>query len=103
LTITLDAAAPSATFFAYLYDMSPAGVGRLMSVTPYTATGLTAGRPTTITLSLNPTSFTLRAGDHVALAIDTVDPRYHAVNRPGSTLTFSSSSADPALITLPTS
>lgn len=101
LHLSIASSSPSATIVAYLYDVAPSGTGRLMSVTPYTATGLSAVTPKPIGFALQPTSWTLPAGDHLSLAIDTVDPRYHSAAPTGSTITLSSFAASPATLGLP--
>ncbi|HLY34396.1 MAG TPA: alpha/beta fold hydrolase, partial [Jatrophihabitantaceae bacterium] len=97
LHITVMTSGASGTFFAYLYDVDPATGGTLMTYAPYSVVGVTPGTPTTVDVDLGATSWTVGAGHHLALVIDTVDGRYFGHNTaPGSTLTFSSSTADPA-------
>jgi putative CocE/NonD family hydrolase len=103
-SVTLDVActASTASFFVYLYDVAPTGVGKLMSVTPDTVTHLDPGTPRVVSLSLTPTSWTVPAGDHVALVLGTVDARWGSQNTPASTLTVSSSASSTAELSLPT-
>jgi predicted acyl esterase len=96
-TVHLDVAAatPATTFYAYLYDVDASGSGRLMTYAPDTiSSGAT-------TLTLHPTSWTVAAGHHIVLAIDTVDARYVSAAPSGSALTFSSTAAAPATLTVP--
>jgi putative CocE/NonD family hydrolase len=99
--LTLASAARAATVFAYLYDVAPDGAGTLLDMAPYSATGLTTSRA--VTFDMQPTSYTVPAGHRIALVVDAADPRYPSLAPRGTTLTVSSSSADPAALTLPTS
>jgi predicted acyl esterase len=101
LALTVTSSTGSASLFAYLYDVDPAGTGLLMSVTPYTATS--ARTPTPVTFPLSPVGWTLAAGHRLGLVIDTMDARWRSVSRPGSTVTLSSSSTAPATLTVPIS
>lgn len=99
--VALSASTSTTTIYAYLYDIAPTGVGRLMSVTPYTATGLRPGKPRHVSLQLNATCWTIAAGDRLALVVDTVDPRYHSSAPTGSTVTLASTSGYPATLVVP--
>lgn len=95
VTVTVTSSSPLTTFYAYLYDVAPTGTATLMTYAPdTTASG-------DVTVSLRPTSWTVRAGDHLLLAVDTVDPRYASAAPAGSTLTLASSAAAPAVLRLP--
>ena len=85
-----------------MYDTDATGTGRLMSVTPYTAAGLqdrrrAAGHDHTRADRVDGPG---RAPRH--LVIDTVDPRWHAAEPAGSTITLSSTAAAPASLRVPT-
>ncbi|WP_338180055.1 alpha/beta fold hydrolase [Jatrophihabitans sp.] len=97
LTMSVASTGASATFFAYLYDVSGTGLGTLMSTTPETITGLASGTPRSVSLDLTPVAWTLAAGHHLALVVDTVDARWSTRNAAGTTLAFSS----PAALSLP--
>ena len=58
-----------------------------MSTAPFTATGLTAARA--VTIPLEPTAWTVRAGHHLLLALDTHDDRYRSLTPSGGTVTLS--------------
>ncbi|MGH3523147.1 MAG: CocE/NonD family hydrolase C-terminal non-catalytic domain-containing protein, partial [Mycobacterium sp.] len=88
-------AAP-ASLFAYLYDVDAGGTGRLITTGTVTLTG--AG-PADI--NLEPISWTVPAGHHVSVVVDTVDPRYLGRSVPGSTVTIGSTAADPATLSVP--
>lgn len=101
LQLTVTPSAMTTSLFAYLYDVDAAGVGTLMTYEPYTLLDVPAGQPVRVAMTLQPTSWTVAAGHHLSLAIDTVDGRYMPLSRTGSTLTFSSSAAVPAAFTVP--
>ena len=98
LSVSVTSTAPTSTFFAYLYDVKPSGQGTLISVTPDTVTGLSRTSPTSVTLSLVPMAWTVPAGDHVSLVIDTVDTRWTTQAAVGTALGIGS----PSTLTLPT-
>ena len=99
LTVSLTGTASTSSFFAYLYDVKPSGVGTLMSVTPDTVTGLDRTSAKSVSLSLVPIDWTVPAGDHVTLVIDTDDAKWTSQAPAGSTLGISA----PSSLTLPTS
>lgn len=101
LHVSVAASAPSVSFYGYLYDMAANGTGQLMSVTPYTVDGLASGTAKPVSVDLQPVSWTVPAGHHVTLVIDTVDPRWHAAEKAGTTLTLSSTTGDPASVAFP--
>ncbi|MFJ3924579.1 CocE/NonD family hydrolase [Streptomyces sp. NPDC090022] len=89
------------TFVAYLYDVGPLGIGRLVSNAPYTFHGKTPGRPFAVDLELFSTAYDVPAGHRLALVIDTVDPLYIEHNPTGAQLTFSSPRTDPSYLSVP--
>ncbi|MGH8962907.1 MAG: alpha/beta fold hydrolase [Jatrophihabitantaceae bacterium] len=95
LHAAVTVAAP-ASLFAYLYDVDAGGTGRLITTGTMTLTG--AG-PADI--NLEPISWTVPAGHHVSVVVDTVDPRYLGRSVPGSTVTIGSTAADPATLSVP--
>jgi len=102
LHITVTPSAASGTFFAYLYDVDPASGGTLMSYAPYTVVGGAPGTAQDVDLDLGVLSWTVPAGHHLALVLDTVDSRFFGHNTVGTTLKFSSTAADPASLALTT-
>ncbi|HKC29426.1 MAG TPA: CocE/NonD family hydrolase C-terminal non-catalytic domain-containing protein, partial [Jatrophihabitans sp.] len=94
--IRLAASAPTATVFLYLYDVTPAGLGTLIDMQPYTATGLHADRPKDLSIDMQPMCWSLPTSDHLTLVIDTVDPRYQSLTPSGTTITVSSTQKQPA-------
>jgi hypothetical protein len=72
-----------------------------MSYEPYTLLGASAGSAEDISITMQPVSWTVPAGHHLSLVVDTVDARYMALSRPGSSVTFSSSAAAPATFSVP--
>ncbi|MEV6611810.1 CocE/NonD family hydrolase [Kutzneria sp. NPDC051319] len=87
LTVTPSAA--DTTLFAYLYDVGPLGLGSLITHKPYSVLGATPGVARTIDLGLEPIAWNVPAGHHLALVVDTVDPRYLSSSKLGSTVSLS--------------
>ncbi|MET9678469.1 CocE/NonD family hydrolase [Streptomyces sp. NPDC006482] len=98
---TVTSTKESGTFVAYLYDVGPLGVGKLISNAPYTFHGKTAGQAFPVDLELFSTAYDVPAGHRLALVVDTVDPLYIEHNPSGAQLTFSSPSADPSYVSVP--
>ncbi|MDV5149270.1 CocE/NonD family hydrolase [Streptomyces sp. SBC-4] len=98
---TVTSTKESGTFVAYLYDVGPLGVGKLISNAPYTFHGRTPGKPFAVDLELFSTAYDVPAGHRLALVVDTVDPLYIEHNPTGAQLTFSSPSADPSYVSVP--
>ena len=86
---------------AYLYDVDPLGVGRLITHAPYTFVNRTAGNRFSADFALQATAYDVPAGHRLALVVDTVDPLYITHNDPGTTLTFDSPAGDPSWISVP--
>uniref|UniRef100_A0AAU2JWN1 Prolyl oligopeptidase family serine peptidase n=1 Tax=Streptomyces sp. NBC_00049 TaxID=2903617 RepID=A0AAU2JWN1_9ACTN len=89
------------TFVAYLYDVGPLGIGKLVSNAPYTFHGRTPGAAFGVDLELFSTAYDVPAGHRLALVIDTVDPLYIEHNPTGAQLTFSSPRTDPSYVSVP--
>ncbi|WP_406379211.1 alpha/beta fold hydrolase [Streptomyces sp. NBC_00197] len=98
---TVTATKESGTLVAYLYDVGPLGLGRLVSNAPYTFHGRTPGKPFGVDLELFSTAYDVPAGHRLALVVDTVDPLYIEHNPSGAQLTFSSPVHDPSYVTVP--
>ncbi|MET9905506.1 CocE/NonD family hydrolase [Streptomyces sp. NPDC006476] len=101
LHTTLTPTNESGTLVAYLYDVGPLGLGKLVSNAPYTFHGRTPGRPFGIDLELFSTAYDVPAGHRLALVVDTVDPLYIEHNPSGAQLTFSSPANDPSYVSIP--
>jgi dienelactone hydrolase len=78
---------------AYFYDVDAAGNGRLISQGPHVGDGA-------IDLALPAAAYDVPAGHRFALVIDTQDPLYLDSNTL-HTITFHSTAADPAWLTIP--
>ncbi|MER5808133.1 CocE/NonD family hydrolase [Streptomyces sp. NPDC002033] len=89
------------TFVAYLYDVGPLGLGKLVSNAPYTFHGKTPGESFGVDLDLFSTAYDVPAGHRLALVVDTVDPLYIEHNPAGAQLTFSSPRTDPSYVSVP--
>ncbi len=89
------------TFVAYLYDVGPLGIGKLVSNAPYTFHGKAPGQAFGVDLELFSTAYDVPEGHRLALVIDTVDPLYIEHNPTGAQLTFSSPATDPSYVSVP--
>ncbi|WP_200304366.1 CocE/NonD family hydrolase [Streptomyces adelaidensis] len=101
LHTTVTATKESGTLVAYLYDVGPLGLGKLVSNAPYTFHGKTPGTPFGVDLELSSTAYDVPAGHRLALVVDTVDPLYIEHNPSGAQLTFSSPPNDPSYVSIP--
>ena len=101
LHTTVTSTKESGTLVAYLYDVGPLGLGKLVSNAPYTFHGQTPGKPFGVGLELFSTAYDVPAGHRLALVVDTVDPLYIEHNPTGAQLTFSSPAADPSYVSVP--
>lgn len=93
--------AGAATVYVYLYDVNGAGKATLMTYAPYTTTGAARGVAVSATVPLRPVEWTVEAGHHVAVVLDTVDSRYLSSAPAGSTVTVGSTGAAPGTLLLP--
>ncbi|NEA98164.1 CocE/NonD family hydrolase [Streptomyces sp. SID13726] len=101
LHTTVTPTKESGTLVAYLYDVGPLGLGKLVSNAPYTFHGRTPGKPFAVDLELFSTAYDVPAGHRLALVVDTVDPLYIEHNPSGAQLTFSSPANDPSYVSIP--
>ncbi|MFC5213221.1 CocE/NonD family hydrolase [Streptomyces coerulescens] len=101
LHTTVTPTKESGTLVAYLYDVGPLGLGKLVSNAPYTFHGRTPGQPFGLDLELYSTAYDVPAGHRLALVVDTVDPLYIEHNPSGARLTFSSPANDPSYVSIP--
>ncbi|MFI6333802.1 alpha/beta fold hydrolase [Streptomyces sp. NPDC050535] len=101
LHTTVTGTKESGTLVAYLYDVGPLGLGKLVSNAPYTFHGQTPGKPFGVDLELFSTAYDIPAGHRLALVVDTVDPLYIEHNPSGAQLTFSSPEHDPSYVSVP--
>ena len=102
LRIDLAATAPTATLYLYLYDVTSDGAGTLVDMQPYTATGLST-KPKTLTIAMQPTAWSVPAGDRLTLVIDTADPHFQSLTPPGTTIRITSSKQSTAAFYTPLS
>ncbi len=102
LSATVTPSTSEVSLFAYLYDVDALGGGRLITHKPYTILGATPGLPRKVDFGLETTSWTVAAGHHLTLVVDTVDLRYQGKSALGGLVTFSSPAADPSTLTIPT-
>lgn len=98
---TVTSTARSGTAIAYLYDVGPLGLGKLVSHAPFTFHDKTPGQPFGVDLELFSTAYDVPAGHRLAVVVDSVDPLYIEHNPQGARLTFSSPAGDPSYVTVP--
>ncbi|WP_069773886.1 alpha/beta fold hydrolase [Streptomyces sp. LUP30] len=101
LHTTVTPTEESGTLVAYLYDVGPLGLGKLVDNAPYTFHGRTPGEPFGLDLEMFSTAYDVPAGHRLALVVDTVDPLYMEHNPSGARLTFSSPADDPSYVSVP--
>ncbi|MEU8587613.1 alpha/beta fold hydrolase [Streptomyces sp. NPDC048664] len=101
LHTTVTGTKENGTLVAYLYDVGPLGIGKLVTHAPYTWYGQTPGKPFGVDLDLLSTAYDVPAGHKLALVVDTVDPLYMEHNPSGAQLTFSSPADDPSYVSVP--
>ncbi|MFD9338842.1 CocE/NonD family hydrolase [Streptomyces sp. NPDC060028] len=101
LHTTLTPTKPDGTFVAYLYDVGPLGIGKLITNAPYTFHDKAPGQSFGVDLELFSTAYDVPAGHRLALVVDTVDPLYIEHNPTGAQLTFSSPRTDPSYVSVP--
>jgi putative CocE/NonD family hydrolase len=99
LTVVPPAAA--GTVVAYVYDVDPLGTGSLVNYLPYSWKHATPGRPQPVDLDFSPTAYTLAAGHHLALVVDSKDPLFLDWNTGDGRLGFVSTAADPSWLDVP--
>ncbi|MEU5426461.1 CocE/NonD family hydrolase [Streptomyces olivoreticuli] len=85
---TMTSTKDTGTAVAYLYDVGPLGVGKLISHAPYTFRDEVPGRGFGVDLSLYATAYDVPAGHRLALVVDSVDPLYISHNPTGARLSF---------------
>ncbi|WP_381560251.1 CocE/NonD family hydrolase [Streptomyces eurythermus] len=94
--------APEVTLTAHLYEVGPAGFGRLVS--QGATTTATGGRcPVPVSIRLRTTVRDVPAGRRIGLIVGTSDPTCLIRTRPLSRVTLHSPPAEPARLTLPLS
>ncbi|MER6049793.1 alpha/beta fold hydrolase [Streptomyces sp. NPDC001793] len=101
LHTTVTPTAADGTAIAYLYDVGPLGLGKLVTHAPVTFHGRAPGKPFTLDLDLFATAYDVLAGHRLAVVVDTVDPLYIAQNPAGAGLSFSSPANDPSYVSVP--
>lgn len=89
LRTTVTPESGTTSLFAYLYDVDPAGGGRLITHKPITLRDAEPGKPQQVDLALEPALWQVPAGHRLVLVADTVDPRYGGESEPGGAVSFS--------------
>jgi predicted acyl esterase len=99
--LTVTPPAQTGTVVAYLYDVDGLGIGHLVNYLPYSWKHATAGRPTAVDLDFPPTEYSVAAGHHLSLVVDSKDPLFLDWNSGGGRLGFGSTAADPSWLDIP--
>lgn len=102
LTLSVTATQPTVTMVAYLFDVDASGTASFTTVAPATLTGLSTATSQSVTLNFQPIDWTVAAGHHLALVVDSGDHRWGSSNVPNTALQFTSTAATPAQLVLPT-
>lgn len=98
LSVTPSAA--TGTVMAYLFDSEPTGSSILINSVPFSWSGAAAGVPMPVDLAIPDLAYDIPAGHQLSLVVTTDDPKYADENPPGAPMTFSSTVADPASLTV---
>jgi len=99
LHATVTPSKADTTLIAYLYDVDALGNGGLITHKPIT---LAHSGSQSLDLRLEPSLWTVPAGHHLTLAVDSMDLRYSSTSKLGGTVTFASPAGDPSVLTVPT-
>ncbi|QNP68853.1 CocE/NonD family hydrolase [Streptomyces roseirectus] len=90
LHTTVTPGTSQGTFYAYLYDVGPTGLGRLITHAPHSFHDRAPHHPFPVDLDLSATAYDLPAGHRLQLVIDSRDPLYVSRNSLLGSLTFDS-------------
>ncbi|MFM9607113.1 CocE/NonD family hydrolase [Streptomyces niveiscabiei] len=91
LRTTLTPSTSEGTFYAYLYDVGPTGLGRLITHVPHSFHDRAPGRPFPVDVDFMATAYDIPVGHRLQLVIDSRDPLYISRNPLLGSLTFDSS------------
>ncbi|MFF9838927.1 alpha/beta fold hydrolase [Streptomyces sp. NPDC013740] len=101
LRLTVRSTAPSASLFAYLFDVAEDETARIITHEPLNADGLTPGRERRVDWRLQAAAYDLPDGHRLMLVIDSKDPLYADVSVVWTGTVVSSAEDAPALLELP--
>jgi predicted acyl esterase len=101
LQLTVTPSQKNVSVVAYLYDVNALGYGTLLSHKPYSLRNAEPGLPYTLAFAMETTASKIKAGHHLVLVVDTIDPRYQEATSFGGSLTFSSPSKAPSRLRVP--
>lgn len=102
LHMTVTPSAAKASVFVHLYDVNTQGLAALVTTSPYSITNATAAVAMPVDITLQTIAYTVPAGHHLAVVIDTVDPKFASFSSIGQTVTFTSSATDPSRLEIST-
>ncbi|MEU6896153.1 alpha/beta fold hydrolase [Streptomyces sp. NPDC046557] len=101
LTLTVRNTAPSTTLVAYLFDLGPDSMARIITHEPLTLTDLTPDRDHRATWKLQAAGYDLPQDHRLMLVVTSKDPLYSDASVDGSTTRISSPDGSAAFLTLP--
>jgi putative CocE/NonD family hydrolase len=99
--LTFTPSTADGTLVAYLFDVDPLGIGRLVSFLPYAWLGATPGQPRAADLVFGPNAYDVPAGHRLSLVIDPKDPLYLDRNGDSGSISFGSAPGAPSWLDLP--
>lgn len=99
--LTVTPPAVTGTVIAYVYDVNELGVGSLISYMPYSWKHATPNRSFPVDLTFEPTEYTLGAGHHLSLVLDSKDPLFLDWNNVDGRTGIGSTAADPSWLDVP--
>ncbi|MEE1928578.1 CocE/NonD family hydrolase [Streptomyces sp. TRM 70351] len=100
LSMEITPGAPGGSVFAYLYDMESGGRASLIDEAPFSWRDATPGRPFTLDLDIAQVGYDVPAGHRLALVVTTDDYLYASRNEMSAPMSFGSTGAAPAALTV---
>lgn len=102
LHVTVTPSVLQASLFVHLYDVAPSNQGSLITTSAYSITDATPRLGAPVDVALETIAYTVPAGHHLAVVIDTVDAKFASFSSVGQTVTFTSPVSDPARLVIAT-
>ncbi|MEU1940470.1 alpha/beta fold hydrolase [Streptomyces coeruleorubidus] len=101
LMLTVRSTAPSTTLVAYLFDLGPDSMARIITHEPLTLADLAPDQDQSATWKLQAAGYDLPPDHQLMLVLTSKDPLYSDASVDGSTTTISSPDGKAACLTLP--
>lgn len=102
LHVSVSLFAAQASLFVHLYDVTPSGLGDLITTSTYSIANATPNQPKAYDIPFETTAYTLPAGHHLSVVIDTTDTKFASLGTRGEQIAFTSSAADPSRLVVAT-